>query len=104
LFDKDNLEWVVEFAEGGKIGKSKLKVNEKSLEDQSNWFSDIFLFYLSPLLRLGAMKLLEDVQDERNRLSAERDNLIKINIKLTEDIEKIKLNINKFNTSWENDN
>jgi hypothetical protein len=51
-----------------------------------------------------AMKLLEDVQDERNRLSAERDNLIKINIKLTEDIEKIKLNINKFNTSWENDN
>jgi len=28
LLDKDNLEWVVEFAEGGKIGKSKLKVNE----------------------------------------------------------------------------
>jgi len=39
---------------------SKLKVHEKSLEDQSNWFSDIFLFYLSPLLRLGAMKVLVD--------------------------------------------
>ena len=51
-----------------------------------------------------AMKLLEDVQGERDRLFAERENLLKINIKLTEDIEKIKLNINKFNTSWENDN
>jgi hypothetical protein len=50
------------------------------------------------------MRLLEDVQNERNRLLAEKENLIKINIKLTEDIEKIKLNINKFNTSWENDN
>jgi hypothetical protein len=39
---------------------ARRKVNEKSLEDQSNWFSDIFLFYLSPLLRLGAIKLLED--------------------------------------------
>ena len=39
---------------------AKRKVHEKSLEDQSNWFSDIFLFYLSPLLRLGAVKLLED--------------------------------------------
>lgn len=37
-------------------------VHEKSLEDQSNCVSDWFLSYLSPLLRLGATKVL-DIND-----------------------------------------
>jgi len=38
---------------------SKLSVHEKSLEDQANWFSAITLSYLSPLLRLGSIKVLD---------------------------------------------
>lgn len=43
-----------------------------------------------------AMKLLEDVQLERNRLMEEKENLLKINTKLLKDIEQLKLNINKI--------
>jgi len=38
---------------------AKLNVHEKSLEDQANCVSDWCLQYLSPLLRLGALKVLD---------------------------------------------
>lgn len=43
-----------------------------------------------------AMKLLEDVQLERNRLMEEKEKLLKINNKLLKEIEQLKLNINKI--------
>lgn len=52
---------------------AKRNVQEKSLEDQSNCLSDWFLSYLSPLLRLGSMKVIEmrdiGVPSEQDRAS-----------------------------------
>ena len=39
-----------------------------------------------------AMKLLEDVTEERVRLAAEKDELLKENLKLKKEIKRLKLN------------
>jgi len=46
-----------------------------------------------------AMKLLEDVQNERDRLLREKKELVKINNILSKEIEKLQLNIRKFNSN-----
>ena len=43
-----------------------------------------------------AMKLLEDVQGERDRLLREREELVKINNTLLKEVERLKLCINKY--------
>lgn len=43
-----------------------------------------------------AMKLLEDVQGERDRLLKEREELVKINNTLLKEVERLKLCINKY--------
>lgn len=52
---------------------AKRKVHEKSLEDQANCISEWFLQYLSPLLKLGSMKVLDQndigVPSEQDRAS-----------------------------------
>jgi hypothetical protein len=43
-----------------------------------------------------AMKLLEDVQGERDRLLREREELVKINNTLLKEVDRLKLCINKY--------
>ena len=43
-----------------------------------------------------AMKLLEDVQGERDRFLREREELVKINNTLLKEVERLKLCINKY--------
>lgn len=43
-----------------------------------------------------AMRLLEDVQGERDRLLKEREELVKINNTLLKEVERLKLCINKY--------
>jgi biopolymer transport protein ExbB/TolQ len=50
-----------------------------------------------------AMKLLEDVQGERDRLLKEREELVKINNSLLKEIDRLKLCINKYE-ALQNDN
>lgn len=50
-----------------------------------------------------AMKLLEDVQGERDRLLREREELVKINNSLLKEIDRLKLCINKYE-ALQNDN
>lgn len=45
-----------------------------------------------------AMKLLEDVQGERDRLFKEREELVKINNILLKEVDRLKLCINKYKT------
>ena len=50
-----------------------------------------------------AMKLLEDVQGERDRLLKEREELVKINNSLLKEIDRLKLCINRYE-ALQNDN
>jgi biopolymer transport protein ExbB/TolQ len=50
-----------------------------------------------------AMKLLEDVKGERDKLLKEREELVKINNSLLKEIDRLKLCINKYE-SLQNDN
>lgn len=50
-----------------------------------------------------AMRLLEDVQGERDRLLKEREELVKINNSLLKEIDRLKLCINKYE-ALQNDN